>query len=534
MEYTDHFSTKVTPQNEPIPGKPMVANSGGGFSFAVDKWTRLHRFLILGAEGGTYYVKEKELTVENANAVLECIKEDGLRVVKEIIDISVEGRAPKNDAAIFALALAATFGDPETKRLSYAAIKKVCRIGTHLFTFCQNIQKLRGWSRGLRNGVAGFYQAKTTDDAVYQLLKYRQRNGWTHRDVLRLAHVKAPTPELNRVFQWAVGKEPKPGTVAPVLPTKLLAFEHIQRETLTPAGTAELMRMHNLPWECIPTTLHKHAEVWEAILPTMPLGALVRNLGRLSSLGLLKSNLDAHSPLVAKRLTNGEAIKKARLHPLAILNALKVYEQGHGDKGSMSWKAVPCIVDALNDAFSIAFQAITPTGKRLLLGLDVSGSMQGNMIAGTALDARTAAAAMAIVTSKVEPHHDFIAFSKGILPFQLSTKSTLGMLINEMARLDFSETDCALPMLWALQNKIPVDAFVIYTDSETNCGRIHPKQAIDMYRQKMGINTRLIVVGMCSNGFTIADPKDNGMLDVVGFDTATPNVISDFAAGNLV
>ena len=33
-----------------------------------------------------------------------------------------------------------------------------------------------------------------------------------------------------------------------------------------------------------------------------------------------------------------------------------------------------------------------------------------------------------------------------------------------------------------------------------------------------------------ANGFTIADPNDAGMLDVVGFDTATPQVISDFAA----
>jgi len=38
----------------------------------------------------------------------------------------------------------------------------------------------------------------------------------------------------------------------------------------------------------------------------------------------------------------------------------------------------------------------------------------------------------------------------------------------------------------------------------------------------------LVVVGMVSNGFSIADPTDAGMLDVVGFDTATPALISDF------
>jgi 60 kDa SS-A/Ro ribonucleoprotein len=34
---------------------------------------------------------------------------------------------------------------------------------------------------------------------------------------------------------------------------------------------------------------------------------------------------------------------------------------------------------------------------------------------------------------------------------------------------------------------------------------------------------------MTSTGFTIADPEDAGTLDVVGFDSAAPQVISDFA-----
>jgi 60 kDa SS-A/Ro ribonucleoprotein len=38
---------------------------------------------------------------------------------------------------------------------------------------------------------------------------------------------------------------------------------------------------------------------------------------------------------------------------------------------------------------------------------------------------------------------------------------------------------------------------------------------------------------MVSNGFTIADPNDTGMMDVVGFDTATPALISEFVAGRV-
>jgi 60 kDa SS-A/Ro ribonucleoprotein len=74
---------------------------------------------------------------------------------------------------------------------------------------------------------------------------------------------------------------------------------------------------------------------------------------------------------------------------------------------------------------------------------------------------------------------------------------------------------------------------VIYTDSETWAGDIHPVQALRDYRRASGIDARRVVVGIVSNGFSIADPADGGMLDVVGFDTATPQLIADFARGTL-
>lgn len=49
--------------------------------------------------------------------------------------------------------------------------------------------------------------------------------------------------------------------------------------------------------------------------------------------------------------------------------------------------------------------------------------------------------------------------------------------------------------------------------------------------QARGINAKLIVCGMASNGFSIADPEDGGMLDIVGFDSGAPEVISNFANG---
>jgi 60 kDa SS-A/Ro ribonucleoprotein len=62
MNYLRQYSTRSTPQSEPIPGSTQVPNSAGGHAWAVDDWQRLERFLILGSEGGSYYASERKLT----------------------------------------------------------------------------------------------------------------------------------------------------------------------------------------------------------------------------------------------------------------------------------------------------------------------------------------------------------------------------------------------------------------------------------------------------------------------------------------
>ena len=202
INYAKLFNRRNTPQSQPIPGSNQVRNSGGGYSWQVDDWARLDRFLILGAEGGTYYITERDLVKQNHDAIVRCIKADGIRAVNRIIEISDSGRAPKNDPAIFALALVVAHGDAPAKAHAFANLGKVCRIGTHLFHFAEYVNAMRGWGRGLRNAVAGWYVEREADVLAHQAVKYQQRDGWSHSDLLRLAHPKAPSPQHDAVFRW--------------------------------------------------------------------------------------------------------------------------------------------------------------------------------------------------------------------------------------------------------------------------------------------------------------------------------------------
>ena len=150
------------------------------------------------------------------------------------------------------------------------------------------------------------------------------------------------------------------------------AFEQAKQAGET--TVIRLVREHGLTREMIPTEHHKSAAVWEALLEKMPLGAMLRTMGRMGACGLLAPFSDA-AKLVTNRLGDRELLRKARVHPIDILKALLVYQAGHGDKGSLSWTAVPQVVDALNGAYYQAFQFVPATGKRSFLGIDVSGSM---------------------------------------------------------------------------------------------------------------------------------------------------------------
>jgi 60 kDa SS-A/Ro ribonucleoprotein len=294
----------------------------------------------------------------------------------------------------------------------------------------------------------------------------------------------------------------------------------------------------------VPTRWLTSADVWDSLLPAMPMTALIRNLATMTRVGLVTQASHATTTIV-DQLRDPVRLRQAGVHPLQVLAALVTYRSGRGVRGSWTWEPVAGIVDALDAAFYASFEIVEPAGKRMLLALDVSGSMTCGAVGGIAgLTPRIASAAIALVTAATESDHTCVAFTaasggdrggqteagpSGITTLSISPRERLDDVVASIERLPMGGTDCALPMVWAQKHRVDVDTFVIYTDNETWAGPVHPAQALRAYRDARGIPAKLVVVGMTSTGFSIADPEDAGMLDVVGFDTSTPPVIADFA-----
>lgn len=522
------FNTRQTPQTQFIPGQEykQVKNEAGGVGYRLGDWDAFDRFLMLGSEGGSYYIGEAKLTRENALRVMKCIHQDGARAINRIVEVSDTGRAPKNDPAIFALALAAAAPDVKTRQLALDALPKVCRIPTHLFHFLEYIKGQRGWGRTLKRAVAEWYNQMPVDRLAYEMVKYQQRDGWSNRDVLRKSHPKTGDAIRNSLYKWAVdGYDVFTTEDSPTSPP--LIVNGFEAAKMNDGRLLDLIRQHNLSREMLPTEALTKPEVWAALLERMPYTAMLRNLGNMSKVGLLKPLSDASS-LISKRLLDPELIQKGRVHPVAIMLASKVYGQGKGIKGHNEWDVTSQIMDALNDAFYLAFKFQEPTNKRFLIGVDCSGSM-AVQVSGLPLSAAEGAAAMALSIAKVEPNFHTVCFDDQIRRVPtLTPRMRLDEVLAATSRISASGTDCAVPILYALEKGIKVDAFVIVTDNATWRGKEHVSQALIRYRQRSGVNAKLVAIAMVASDNTICDPDDVGCLNVSGFDASVPALVQEF------
>jgi len=501
----------------------MVQNDAGGYNFKLDKLEALRRFVILGTNVPTYYVSDKELTMRATQEMIDIAKTRPIEALKVITDISVGGRAPKNDPALYALAVLLQNVDAATKPFVLNAIPFVARTGSSWLQLASYMHELGGWSSARRKAFIKMFDALDPEDLAYQMLKYQSRNGWSQRDLLRLTHPKTDGPK-NVLFKFLTSGNYELGG-----PKLLDDFMVLQRARNARQVIEALKQNHSLSWEMIPTQFMKDRDVWATLLNTnLPMGALLRNLGRMTSIGVLGFDLSNEVETVVRKFANTELLAKSRLHPMTILNAQRVYEQGHGDKGTLKWNPSRRIREALESAFYTSFGTVESSNERYLIAIDVSGSMTAATAAGSQLRASEVATAMAMVTLKSEPRAIAVGFSTSVVPLPIAVTESLQHNMRSVYAMTYGATDTAAALEWLIKNKHDVDKVVVISDGQGYAGHRHLSQALQDYENKVGHVVKVVIVATTAGSTTLADPKRSDMLDVVGFDTAVPNLIAEF------
>lgn len=512
------------PQTQPL-NKRQSLNSAGGYVYTISDFERFKRFLILGSSSGSYYISAKDLTKDNAECIsrlLDNTDTDIKLVVDEIVSVSVAARAPKQSPGIFALAVCSRH--PRSSSYSLKHVKEVCRTASTLFEFIDYLKLLGGisWGRAMRRTITDWYVSKKPLDLAYQITKYQSRNGWSHRDILRLTH---PSPkhftEVAVVFEKIMNDDVQFETRDGAAEQYFAAVQTIKATDDVEVAKRTLSKYPGkLSWEHVGRTeLLKNPSIWGTILENgLPMTALVRNISRFSENGVL--SVRKYADIIIRNVQDDELLKKSRIHPINLLQAHKMLMQKHPNESK--------VLQALDNGFYKAFGNIRPAGKRVLIGVDVSGSMGCSCSGMTCLSARDAAAAMTLMLVKSEPFVKTMAFAHHFQPLSITNMDTLTSVQRTMSGIPFGGTDCSLPIVYALENNLNVDCFCVLTDCETYAGRIHPTEAIRQYRQKINKNAKLAVLAFSSTNFSIADPQDKGMLDCAGMDASLPEILRQF------
>lgn len=542
-------------QREPLPGREfeMVRNKAGGFVFTKTVWTQLADFLVLGTEGGTYYVDEREHTFRNIGAVNRAMLEDGPRAVEMAVEYSCSKppRAPRPYPALYVVAYALAAGDLDTKRAAAKAVPQVARTTNHLaylWGYWKQFSSKPGGrggagrapvganSRAVRRAWINWFTARTPEQVAYTLLKGRSRKTGAGEDFRpgNLLSLCRPVPE-NETQQalYALATERKTPMEVSGFFAAAKSFYEAQRVT-TPAQAVKVINAYHVPWEFLPDEVLKDAKVWRALIPHLGMTALIRNLARMSTIGVFKPFDESTSQVVA-RLTDQAALHQARIHPFDLLLARLVYGSGRAQPNLKApirtWNPDGQIIDALDQAYTLATQVADKAAGRLVVAVDSSGSMgypvtHGGSQIGSCYHLGTAIAATLMRTFEGDCYP--VEFATGCEPSKLRA----GMSLGEIYRLPHrgGGTDCAQPILWALHHKVACDAFVLITDQETWRGDRHVTRVLEDYRRAVNPLARVIVLSMVASGYQIVDPKDPGVLNVAGFDSTLPTLISGYMA----
>jgi len=468
----------------------QIPNNAGGFVWQISDQEQVIRYLIIGSEGGNYYQTPQQVSSKCASCVLRMTRSPAnfKWLCDTIRQVSMEGRAAKQQSTLLSLATAIVFAPTiQAKQQALAIVPDCVRILTHMYMLIgyiklfsksghQNLSEVgaksvtgSGFGRGFRRVVQDYFYTRKGGEIANLITKYQNREGWTIKDILTLVHIdqKKMQDDGGRLaIDWVFktneefteilkAAEPSPSSN---LFNAMQEINRIANPTPTPSAAAhsvitssgitrivELINSAGLCREQLPTNVLKKREIWIALLMSkgvngkgkgMPLTALIRNLGKLSTqeIGIIEVRTQAlpsasnraiyytpqtptrtekqgypethpsyYTELIFRRLTDQQEIRSARIHPYNILVAMLTYQKGSGDKGGLMWNPNYYILEALDFAFKLAFQNITPTGKQITIALDVSGSMSSAFCTGSPIvNCATGSVAMMMMTLWVE------------------------------------------------------------------------------------------------------------------------------------
>lgn len=395
-----------------------------------------------------------------------------------------------------------------------------------------NGKMLRNFVQMVRSGTAGrkclgsapkrMIQNWLNSRTPEQLLNASVGNDPSLKDVIKLAHPKPKGPAYNALFAYLIDKEYDKRS----LPKVVKQYENWKKGEADEVPMLDFRLLDGLKlgkkeWVEIAKNANWH-------MTRMNLNTFLRH-GVFDDKKMVK--------LVADRLRDPEAIKKAKIFPYQLMVA---YEQ--------TTEVPNDVREALQDAMEIATENVPIFDGKVWVFTDVSGSMQSNPVTGfregstTTVNCLSVAALVSAVVARANKGAEVVAFSDDVIKTNLNMRDTVLTNAEKLKRLPSGGTNCSAPMAMLNAGNHKGDVIVYVSDNESWLDSNHGNgyhfnghrgtQTMAEWKtfKKRNPKAKMICIDLAVNTSTQAN-ESKDILNVGGFSDAVFEMMKDFIDG---
>lgn len=447
------------------------------------------QMLLTNTLSNTFYVKQGDLLKESNELHDKMVATDPAYMAKALVYARNKGfMRSQTILGLFKLSSL-------KERFFEQVFEEIIRTPNDLSDFFSIVRSVRGGEGGRRiKRVAGNWILKNLTE--YWAIKYgsdRGNGGYSLADMIRTTHPKC---EHNAIIAYLLGKNPKTG-----LP-QIDCFEAL-KYAKSDTDKVALITTGRLPHEVATTFAGGSKAVWKAIVPQMPIFALLKNLATIERQGVMNDVRD----VVVATFQNKDKVRNSKILPFRFIDAMEHVRDGK-------------VKDALRDALEISFESIPDFEGNTGVLLDVSPSMfhTPNLM-------KTASVLATSIMKKTGGNGELVLFGNTAQVHHISMRDSLLTQAETLARIQIPGTNQGIAIQTLLNARKSVDNLIIITDGEQNSGRPFMDVLAD-YKRIVNKNVRTFIVDVSPYGHAITATQERNTYYIYGWNDQVLNYIN--------
>jgi 60 kDa SS-A/Ro ribonucleoprotein len=340
-------------------------------------------------------------------------------------------------------------------------------------------------------------------------------------DIVKMVHPTPGTKTREALYGYLIGRAHD----AEALPEVVRHFE-----TFKAGARAELP---DVPFQML-TALELGKAEWTAIARRAPWQMTRMNLNTFARHGVFDE--PGMAELIADRLRDPQAIKKARVFPYQLMTAY-----------TMTDERVPAVVrEALQDAMEIAIANVPGIEGKVYVFPDISGSMHAAVTgyrkgATTAVRCIDVAALVAASILRKNPRAEVIPFESKVVEVRLNARDSVMTNAEKLAHLPCGGTNCSAPLAYLNKREAEGELVVYVSDNESwvdspHYGRFGGGRTETMNQwarfKRRNPQARMVCIDIQPYATTQAAERED-ILNIGGFSDQVFDLVAEFASGRL-